>query len=142
MAFFLASDTVDKEPVRPRQRHARVEDGGHIAVAVHHRHVVATRWRRFLRLGLFVAHLQQLETHPGVILGEDGLEGQGVCLRVALLAALREHLVVDLNHLVEDLRILGRRAELWKVEELEHIQNLDDVGAAIIRWWRSHHPQP
>ena len=123
-----------EEAVAPRVGHARVEDGRDVAGRVHHRHVVAARGRGwFAGARDRVPHLEQVEPHPRVVLREDRLERQRVARGIVLPAALRIDQVADPDHLEQALGGFDRRAESLQIEELQHVQHLDDVSAAVVR---------
>ena len=123
-----------EEAVAPRVGHARVEDGRDVAGRVHHRHVVAARGRgRLAGARDRVPHLEQVEPHPRVVLREDRLERQRMARRIVLPAALGIDQVADPDHLEQALGGFDRRAESLQIEELQHVQHLDDVGAAVVR---------
>ena len=125
--------SLGEEAVAPRIGHAGMEDRRHIPGGVHHGYMVAAGGRRRLRGGSHrVTHLQQLEPHPGVLRGEDGLQRQRVALRVVLPRALGVHQVADAHHLQQTLGGFGRRTERFQVKVLQHLEHLDEVGAAVV----------
>src|SRR5215470_5021552 len=79
------ADALYKEPARPRQRHARMEDGGHVACAVNHGHVVAPGRDRGRQLEPRRRHLHELEADACVVFGQDRLERKRVSVGVVLL---------------------------------------------------------
>ena len=119
-----------------------MQDGRDVARRVHHGDVVAARGRgRLGRVGDRVPHLEQVEPHPGVVLGEDRLKRQRVALGIVLPPALGVDQVADPDHLEQALRRFRRRPELLQVEELQHVEHLDDVRPAVVGGRRAGDPK-
>ena len=93
----------DEEAVAPCHGKTGVEKTGNVALFIHHGHMIAAWVRRRFRSRLGIAHLEELETHAGVLLGQNGFERHGVACGIGLPRAFQINGIMHVDHLTEHL---------------------------------------